>query len=214
MQTINDSWLSGNHYEQFMGRWSVLIAQEFLAWLSVPPARSWLDVGCGIGSLTQLILDRYQPKEVMALDSSSDFIAHSQQMITNPAACFQVGLAQSLGLASNSMDTAVTLNPDAAQFDEGIRFPLCQEGQLESLVRATGLQQVEAIPIEVTTNFPDFADYWQPFLGHVGPAPGYTMSLAQEDRQQLADELRQSLPTAVDGSISLTAKAWAVKCTV
>ena len=40
------------------------------------------------------------------------------------------------------------------------------------------------------------------------------MSLAQEERQQLADELRQSLPTAVDGSISLTARAWAVKGTV
>ena len=63
----------------------------------------------------------------------------------------------------------------------------------------------------ITTNFPNFADYWQPFLGHVGPAPSYTMSLVQEERQKLADELRQSLPTAVDGSISLTARAWAVK---
>ena len=261
---MNDSWLSGNLYERFMGRWSVLIAQEFLAWLAVPPARSWLDVGCGTGSLTQLILNRYQPKEVVALDSSPDFIAHTQQLVTNPAARFQVGLAQSLALPSNSMDavvsglvlnfvpqpetavaemrrvtkpggtvgiflwdyaegmemlryfwdTAVALNPDAAQFDEGRRFPLCREVQLENLVRAAGLQQVEAIPIEVTTNFSNFADYWQPFLGHVGPAPSYTMSLAQEERQQLADELRQSLPTAVDGSISLTARAWAVKGTV
>jgi phospholipid N-methyltransferase len=86
-------------------------------------------VGCGTGSLTQLILDRYQPKEVVALDSSPDFIA----------------------------------------------------------------------------------DYWQPFLGHVGPAPSYTMSLAQEERQQLANKLRQSLPTDENGVISLTARAWAVK---
>ncbi len=247
-----------------MGRWSVLIAQEFLAWLAVPPARSWLDVGCGTGSLTQLILDRYQPTEVVALDSSPDFIAHTQQMITNPAARFQVGLAQSLDIPSNSMDaavsglvlnfvpqpetavtemrrvtkpegtvgvflwdyaegmemlryfwdTAVTLNPHAAQFDEGLRFPLCREGQLEDLVRAAGLPQVAAIPIEVTTNFPNFADYWQPFLGHVSPAPSYTMRLPQEERQKLADNLRQSLPIAADGSISLTARAWAVKGTV
>ena len=81
-------------------------------------------------------------------------------------------------------------------------------------MRAAGLQQVEAIPITVTTNFPDFADYWQPFLGHIGPAPSYTMSLPPEERQKLANKLRQTLPLEKDGSISLKAKAWAVKGSV
>ena len=48
------------------------------------------------------------------------------------------------------------------------------------------MQQVETFPIVVSTVFQDFNDYWQPFLGGVGPAPGYTMSLSQEERRKPA----------------------------
>jgi len=110
-------------------------------------------------------------------------------------------------------DAAVKLDSTANKFDEGIRFPLCQEGQLESLIQASGFKQVEATVIEVKTIFQDFDDYWQPFLGNVGPAPSYTMSLSQKDRQRLEDKLRKSLPIDQNGSISLTARAWAIKGT-
>ncbi len=110
-------------------------------------------------------------------------------------------------------DEAVELDANAAAFDEGIRFPLCQAGQLESLVREAGMQQVEATAIEVTTVFQNFDDYWMPFLSNVGPAPGYTMSLKQKDRQKLEDQLRELLPIDDNGSISLIARAWAVKGT-
>ena len=40
-----------------VGRWSRLAAQEFLAWLAVPDElANWLDVGCGTGELTRVIL--------------------------------------------------------------------------------------------------------------------------------------------------------------
>jgi SAM-dependent methyltransferase len=258
---MNDSWLSGIAYERFMGRWSNLIAQKFLSWLAIPPACTWLDVGCGTGSITRLILESHRPKEIISIDSSSDFISHAQRTITNPSVHFKVGLAQSLELDSNSMDTvvsglvlnfvpqpkaailemlrvtkpggkigiflwdyadgmqmlryfwdaAVELDHNAREFDEGIRFPLCQVGQLESLIREVGLKQVEAISIEAKTVFQNFDDYWQPFLGDVGPAPNYAMSLNQKDRQKLEDKLRKSLPIDDNGSISLIARAWAVK---
>jgi len=108
-------------------------------------------------------------------------------------------------------DAAVELDNKANELDEGTRFPLCQEGQLESLVRGVGLKQVEAIPIEVKTVFQNFNDYWQPFLGNVGPASSYTMSLNQKARQKLEDKLRRSLPMEDNGSISIRARAWAVK---
>jgi hypothetical protein len=110
-------------------------------------------------------------------------------------------------------DAAVELDTSAAAFDEGIRFPLCQPGQLESLVREAGLKQVEAKAIEVNTVFQDFDDYWNSFLGSTGPAPGYLMSLEHKDRQKLADLLRVTLPTEDEGLISLNARAWAVKGT-
>ncbi len=260
---MRDSWESGIAYERFMGRWSTLIAQKFLNWLAIPPARSWLDVGCGTGSLTKLILETHQPKEIISIDSSSDFISHAQRSIANPSVHFKVGLAQSLEMDSNSVDAvvsglvlnfvpqpkvaivemlrvtkpggkigiflwdyadgmqmlryfwdaAVELDNKANQFDEGIRFPLCQEGHLESLIREVGLKQVEATPIEVKTVFQNFDDYWQPFLGNVGPAPSYAMSLNQKVRQNLEDKLRKALPIDDNGSISLIARAWAVKGT-
>ena len=108
MQTNNDSWLGGNPYERFMGRWSTLIAQRFLDWLSIPPARRWLDMGCGTGSLTKLILETCHPTEIVSIDSSSEFISYAKQSIANPKARFKVGLAQSLDLDSNSFDAVVS----------------------------------------------------------------------------------------------------------
>ena len=105
---MDDPWLSGNAYEQFMGRWSTLVAQRFLTWLAIPPARSWLDVGCGTGSLTRLILETYQPKEIISIDPSSDFISHAQRTIMNPSVHFRVGLAETLDLDSSSIDAAVS----------------------------------------------------------------------------------------------------------
>lgn len=258
---MTDPWQSGIAYERFMGRWSALVAQKFLSWLAIPPARSWLDVGCGTGSLTRLILESHQPKEIISIDPSSDFISHAQRSITDPCVHFKVGMAQSLELDAHSMDAvvsglvlnfvpqpkaailellrvtkpggrigifvwdyaegmqmlryfwdaAVELDPKAEEFDEGNRFPICREGQLEYLMREAGFKQVEAAPIEVKTVFQNFDDYWQPFLGNVGPAPGYTVSLDQKDRQKLEDKLRKSLPIDDNGAISMMARAWAVK---
>src|SRR5512137_2205345 len=105
---MNDSWGSGVAYERFMGRWSNIVARKFLSWLDFAPARTWLDVGCGTGSLTKLILESYQPREIIALDSSADFISYAQRSITNPSVHFKVGLAPSMELDSNSMDAVVS----------------------------------------------------------------------------------------------------------
>jgi len=105
---MTDSWQSAIAYEKFMGRWSTLIAQKFLDWLAIPPAHSWLDVGCGTGALTKLILEAHQPKEIISIDSSSDFISYAQRTITNPTVHFEVGLAQSLELDSHSIDVVVS----------------------------------------------------------------------------------------------------------
>jgi hypothetical protein len=110
-------------------------------------------------------------------------------------------------------DAAVEIDHNAREHDEGIRFPICREGQLESLLREAGLKQVEGTAIEIKTVFQGFDDYWQPFLGKVGAAPSYVSSMNPENRQMLEEKLRTSLPIDDDGSISLNARAWAVKGT-
>lgn len=111
-------------------------------------------------------------------------------------------------------DTAVALNPSAASMDEGARFPLCRPEALEKLFVAAGLQGVAVEPIDISTPFEDFDDYWQPFLGGQGPAPAYAMSLDDDARARLRDRIRERLPIAANGSISLTARAWAARARV
>jgi SAM-dependent methyltransferase len=76
--TVSDSWKSAQSYDDYMGRWSRLVAPRFLDWLGAPPRKSWLEIGCGTGALTQAILARCAPKRVLAIDLSPDFIAHAK----------------------------------------------------------------------------------------------------------------------------------------
>lgn len=108
-------------------------------------------------------------------------------------------------------DAAVELDPDAAKLDEGIRFPLCRPEPLRELFANAGMEAVETVPVDIPTPFASFDDYWQPFLGGQGPAPTYALSLDEEARARLRDRIRARLPTAADGSITLTARAWAVR---
>jgi hypothetical protein len=108
-------------------------------------------------------------------------------------------------------DAAVATNPAAQALDEGVRFPVCSQESLQQLFSAAGLQAVEVRAIDIPTRFRDFDDYWLPFLGGQGTAPTYTMSLSEEKRAALRDYLRNNLPFASDGSISLIARAWAAR---
>lgn len=111
-------------------------------------------------------------------------------------------------------DAAVEIDPAAAEYDEGRRFPLCTADGLTERFAAAGFGAVETTGIEIPTRFEDFEDYWTPFLGGQGPAPAYLVSLDEEVQRRIRELLRERLPAASDGSISLVARAWAVRGTV
>jgi SAM-dependent methyltransferase len=108
---------------------------------------------------------------------------------------------------------AKTLDAAAQDLSEDKRFPFCTPDGLTTLARQSGLTQIDCMPITVPTLFRDFDDYWRPFTLGAGPAPGYCASLAPDLRQRLRDVLHGSLPRRPDGSISMTARAWAVRAT-
>jgi trans-aconitate methyltransferase len=254
---MSDAWASGAAYEPYVGRWSRLVATEFVDWLEVPVGR-WVDLGCGTGALTQTVLDQCDPAEILAIDPSEDQLAWARFHVTDPRVSFRVGEVGDLaghradavvsGLVLNFLpdptaaaavmrsvapdgviaayvwdyagrmelmryfwDAAVDLDAAAASLDEGVRFAMCKRDRLEAVWREAGLIDVSSRAIDVPTRFGDFDDYWQPFLGGQGPAPGYAMSLDEERRTELRDNIRARLPIATDGSISLTARAWAVR---
>jgi SAM-dependent methyltransferase len=258
-----DIWAIGKPYEQYVGRWSRLVAREFLPWLAVPAGREWLDVGCGTGALSQTILQNASPARVTGVDPSDGFLASARAQITDPRAEFRQGDAQALpaadgifnaavsGLVLNFIpdqpkavremrrvtrpggtiaayvwdyagemqlmrhfwDAAVALSPKARELDEGNRFPGCQPEPLVALFADAGMRDVAVKAIDVPTVFKDFDDYWSPFLGGQGPAPGYCMSLSEADRAALRDRVQAGLPIVSDGSVHLIARAWAVRGT-
>ena len=108
-------------------------------------------------------------------------------------------------------DAAGALDPAASQLDEGRRFPICERDALKQLFTSGDLNQVVCEPIDITTRFSDFDDFWTPFLSGTAPAPAYVTGLKPEDREALATYLERSLPRQTDGSISLIARAWAVR---
>jgi SAM-dependent methyltransferase len=254
-------WAAGDAYEPYVGRWSRLVARQFLDWLAVPARCSWLDIGCGTGALSELILAQAAPAEVHGLDPSAGFVEYARSRVTDARARFGVADARDTGMQDAVFDAVVAglvinfvpqperaaaemrrvarpggvvaayvwdyagmmqlmrhfwnaaaaLDPGARELDEGRRFPICAPDALQELFRSAGLNDVQTRAIDIVTHFRDFDDYWTPFLGGQAPAPGYAMSLTDERRARLRECIRESLPFAIDGSIPLVARAWAVR---
>ena len=113
-------WASGAAYEPYVGRWSRLVASEFLRWLAIRDGARWVDVGCGTGAVAEAILRQADPSEVVGIDPSAAYVEYAQAHIIDPRARFEVGSASALPLDDAQVDAAVTglvLNfvPDAVQ---------------------------------------------------------------------------------------------------
>jgi SAM-dependent methyltransferase len=89
-------------YERFMGRWSRAIGEKFLAWLAPPANARWLDVGCGTGAFSQLIVNKAAPSAVSAVDPAPAQVEHAKKLLPNVD--FQVAGALALPFEDNVFD--------------------------------------------------------------------------------------------------------------
>jgi ubiquinone/menaquinone biosynthesis C-methylase UbiE len=53
-----------------MGMWSQIAGRVFLDWLAPQPGLRWIDVGCGNGAFTELLVQRCAPAETQGIDPS------------------------------------------------------------------------------------------------------------------------------------------------
>lgn len=104
---VSDTWERGDPYERYVGRWSRLVAPQFLSWLAVAPGRRWLDVGCGTGALAAAILDRCAPASVAAVEPSPGFRETAQRNLAGRAAV-HAGSAAQVPLADGAVDVVVS----------------------------------------------------------------------------------------------------------
>lgn len=104
----DDVWATGDAYEPYVGRWSRLVAREFLGWLAVPPGGRWLDVGCGTGALSQAILLHAAPAAVTGVDPSEGYVAYARAHVRDDRATFITGDAQALEGPAGAYDAVVS----------------------------------------------------------------------------------------------------------
>ncbi len=97
----------GAAYERYMGKWSQLAGEAFLDWLTPKRGLRWLDVGCGNGAFTEMLVERCAPASVQGIDPSDAQLAYARTRSALRAARFQKGDAMALPFPDNSFDAAV-----------------------------------------------------------------------------------------------------------
>jgi SAM-dependent methyltransferase len=110
----------GKAYERTMGRWSRLVGEKFIDWLDVPAGLRWIDVGCGNGAFTEVLVARCAPAEIAGIDPSEGQIAYARARKEAGNATFRIGDAQALPFGDRSFDAAtmalvISFVPDAAK---------------------------------------------------------------------------------------------------
>jgi ubiquinone/menaquinone biosynthesis C-methylase UbiE len=97
----------GAAYERMMGIWSRLTGDIFLDWLAPRPGLRWIDVGCGNGAFTELLVERCAPGEIQGIDPSDAQLAFARGRPSARSAAFQKGDAMALPFPASSFDAAV-----------------------------------------------------------------------------------------------------------
>jgi len=94
----------GAAYERFMGRWSRAVAPTFIDWIGPPASVRWLDVGCGSGAFTELILDTCAPAQLTGIDPSPAQIDYVANGPLAQRAEFRVADSQTLPFSDATFD--------------------------------------------------------------------------------------------------------------
>ena len=97
----------GAAYERMMGNWSRLAGEIFLDWLAPRPGLRWIDIGCGNGAFTELLVERCAPAEVQGIDPSEAQLAFARTRPAARMAEFRQGDAMALPFSEDRFDAAV-----------------------------------------------------------------------------------------------------------
>ncbi|WP_010581705.1 class I SAM-dependent methyltransferase [Schlesneria paludicola] len=107
MSTTEIRFTDGAGYERYMGKWSQLVGAAFLDWLAAKPGLRWLDVGCGNGAFTEMLVEKCAPRSVQGIDPSEEQLAFARIRPALQQAQFRIGDAMKLPFPDAAFDAAV-----------------------------------------------------------------------------------------------------------
>jgi SAM-dependent methyltransferase len=97
----------GLSYERYMGDWSRRVGSVFLDWLAAPSGLKWIDVGCGNGAFTELLVERCAPILVNGIDPSEAQLDFARKRPAARLAKFERGDAMALPFPRGAFDAAI-----------------------------------------------------------------------------------------------------------
>lgn len=243
---------SGEAYDAFMGRYSRSLAVPFVHAVGVAAGQTALDVGCGPGALTGVLVDRLGAGAVAACDPSPPFVAECAAR--HPGVDVRLGSAEAIPFDDGSFDCVLAqlvlhfvTDPDQAarefrrvlrpggvvaacvwdfaggmemlrQFwdaalivdptspDEARTMRFGRRGEIAELLESAGFENVAELILGVSSAYEGFDELWSGFLAGIGPAGSFCLSLPDEKRSTLRDELYTRLGSPT-GPFSLAATA-------
>ena len=122
-----------------MGRWSRLLAPQFVSWLRIPRGAHWLDVGCGTGSLVDAICTHAAPASVVGCDPADPLVAYAREHTRDARASFVGAGVGSLprrtgGFDSVTSSLALNFFPDSQGAVQEMRFVAGAQGTVSACV--------------------------------------------------------------------------------
>jgi ubiquinone/menaquinone biosynthesis C-methylase UbiE len=97
----------GAAYDQGMGRWSEVTGGQFLDWTAPAAGLRWIDIGCGSGAFTELLIRRCAPTDMQGIDPSEGQLTFARSRPGAKTATFQQGDAMALPFDADRFDAAV-----------------------------------------------------------------------------------------------------------
>jgi len=106
MPEVKITFDAADDYERYMGRWSRAIGEKFLSWLDAPKGARWLDVGCGTGAFSELILRHGAQQSLTGIDPSPEQIAYAKKQLRDLT--FKVADSMELPFGQSEFDVVAS----------------------------------------------------------------------------------------------------------
>lgn len=107
--TTHPTYKNGTTYDDYMGRWSEILAKSFIHFLPIKDGEEILDVGCGTGSLSKIIAENFNINRIVGIDPALNLLHHAHLKNTDPRLSFMWGLGEKIPIMDNQFDSSIAL---------------------------------------------------------------------------------------------------------